>query len=200
MKRSLDPKGFTLVEMVVSMVIISFLSSVIYMTFFQGTRLWRYAMRERPEWQMDIFLDKLSVQLRNAFACKSPPFQGTGDSLEFCTLGPRGDAGKQGKPAERLPVGLRYFFDASKRTLFMTSESYGQVLNPPRVKATPAPVLERIDGVRLEYYLQDGQSWKRKWSRSCLPRAVKISIDYGDIRKKQITRFLPLMALENCIE
>lgn len=190
-------------EMVVSMIIISFLSVVIYMTFLQGTKLWRYAMQERPEWQIDIFFDRLSSQLRNAFACKSPPLQGSEDSLEFCTLGPRRDIGKQGKQTVRLPMGVRYFFDASKRTLFMTPENYEQILYPQSVKNVPQPVLERIDQFHLEYYLQDEQkkewSWKGKWNRGCLPRAVKVSIDYGDIRKKKITRFLPLMSSGSCI-
>lgn len=203
MKRKNNLKGFTLVEMIVSMVIVSFLSGVIYVTFLQGTRLWRYSMRERPEWQMDLFFDKLSGQLRNAFPCKAPPLQGSESSLEFCTMGPRRETGKTGEQTVRLPMGVRYFFDASKKTLFMTPEIYQQVLHPRSAGGVPEPVLERIDQFQMEYYLKDEQkkewSWKRKWSRPCLPRAVKVSIDYGGMRKKKVTRFLPLMASGSCV-
>lgn len=189
-------------EVMVSMVIVSFLSGVLYVTFLQGSKLWRYSMRERSEWQIDLFFDKLSSQLRNAFPCKAPPLQGSENALEFCTLGPRQEIGKTAGEV-RLPMGVRYFFDAAKRTLFMTPETYQQVLYPQSAKGVPQPALEKIDQFQVEYYLADKEkkewSWKRKWSRACLPRAVKISIDYGGLRKKKITRFLPLMASGSCV-
>lgn len=60
-------KGFTLVEMIVAIVIAASLGAVIYTTFAQGVRLWTRAAKDRGEWKVDLWVEKMTGELRNAF-------------------------------------------------------------------------------------------------------------------------------------
>lgn len=200
MKRKSE-SGFTLVEVIVSAVIISLLAAVIYSTFAQGIKLWHYAWRERPEWQIDIFFDKFGSHLRNAMDCKVPPMQGRDDRIEFCV------AGKPQMSKEKIefrPVaGVKYSYDAGKKTVFAVYRNYQQIMNPKNRDMEPVPVVSGINEFRIEYFekdeLKNDWNWRTKWEKPCFPVAVKVSIDYGTARKKTMTRYFPMMPTGSCV-
>lgn len=200
MKRKADSGGFTLVEVIVSAVIISVLAAVIYNTVSQGIKLWHYALRDRPEWKIDIFFDSISTQLRNAVDCQAYPLQGSDHTVGFCI--PARGQGKTNKREIPFIAGIRYSYDALQRAVLVEKKNYQQVLNSKIPPAPAIPVLSDINDFHIEYYEKQPKKkewpWRTKWDKPCFPAAVKITLSYGKTRPKTMTRYYQMMTTESC--
>ncbi len=200
MKRFLfNKEGFTLMEVLVSLVIISFLAGAMYTTFSQGLKLWRYAMMPRPEWEMDLFMEKFGRDLRSAFIFRPGSFKGQADLLEFSTLSSRVQTSGG---SFQIPVQTRYYFTSSENAVYAEKTDYPRMLRGAPGPAETRKALEGVSGFGLEYYARDPRTrewqWKASWDADCLPRAVKLSLDLGAGNPKKHMRFFPVPASQGC--
>ena len=70
-------EGFTFVEMIVAIVITASLGIAVYTTFAQGVRLWTRTAKDRGEWKVDLWVEKMTEDLRNSFWDPLCPLKGT---------------------------------------------------------------------------------------------------------------------------
>lgn len=193
MKNRRNERGVSLIEVLLAAVMISVMAGAVYVTLSQGIRLWHRAVEEKPELKMDLFFDRVQTDLRNAFSYESGNFAGREAGFEFMTLG-----------IAQIPARVRYFFDPETASIYRDQIRYEKVLYPKSNASVqpPRPVMDKIRGFNVEYYERDKDNayhWRRQWSKGCLPRAVKILIEYGQTGTKSVSRMIDIPASQGCL-
>lgn len=184
-----------MIEMLLAISIVSVIAIAVYTTFSQGMKLWQRSLREQPDLDVELFLEKATVDLRNAFAYGQAGFSGTESSLEFIRVDAKDVTLRDGKAFRAaVPVRVRYSIKrenavsgkggrgdgsfASKaqtvagdnlydrKCVSRTEESYQKILEPK----TEGGVREgRIAaGLRtcsFQYYVWDDHRKVREWRR-----------------------------------
>lgn len=194
--------GFSLVEMIVAMVIASSLGFAVLTTFSQGVRLWSRAAKERMEWKVSLFIDKLTEELRNEYADPKWNFQGTQTLLQFATIAQ--DSGSvKGKGFTDRPVYLRYDFDTHENAVTLQKYSLEEIFLSSKLSRKKAvPVLEKVGFFGLEYYARDpkvkGARWKKMWNKNCFPGTVKVTIGPLGFENQRISRIIETPKGDGC--
>ncbi|MBI3306476.1 MAG: hypothetical protein HYZ84_01530 [Candidatus Omnitrophica bacterium] len=190
-----------MIEVIVTAVIVSFLGTIIYTTFLGGNRIWRYAMMGSAESEIDYFLEKLTVDLRNAFPFTANILVGAPASLQFYTRIPAGEKSVLwGKVPLQQPVRVRYHFEQDSHEVQRTQETYQQMLLPSTIGEDQTDqVAGDIRGIAIHYDMSVNKptpgQWVSYWNRPCLPRAIKLDIEYGkDKAEKTMSRIIPVPA------
>jgi len=193
--------GFTLIEILLVVTMLSLVGITIYTAFSNGVRVWQRMSQSLPEEDVGIFFEKLSGDLRNSFnysGIKTSPFEkggpslsspfekgglrgikftGTKDTISFPTLLNISDEGKTGKGIGRVT----YFFDVQAGSLNKREESYSQLYQNSAVASRK--LADDIKALNLQYYCYDTRQkvyfWKNDWQEG-LPLAVKVEVGYGD--------------------
>jgi hypothetical protein len=97
---------------------------------------------------------------------------------------------------------VEYFFDEKRKLLGRRLESYREILGgetgkPQRDERMTQVLARGVTRVVMEYYdwvpgTRAG-SWRGNWQEACLPRAVKVNVDYGDtVKTGNLSRILAL--------
>jgi hypothetical protein len=159
--------------MVVALAITAFLSAAVYTSFSQGLRLWSRGSRDRSDWKIQLFLEKLTTELKNAFMDSRWNFQGNKNGLGLATLAYEG-------ASKDKPVYLRYRYDPASKVLGFQKNSFEEVFSAGSVQKPFMPLLEKTQAFELEYYAYDpgakGYRWYSTWNRNCFPETVKVTI------------------------
>jgi hypothetical protein len=196
-------KGTTVVELLVAAVIFTVVAAALYAVLSQSAKLWSRAAQQKPEWEIDVFFEKISSELRNAYVNAAIGMSGTSESLEFFTLASSVDPGFGPAPV-RVPARIRYYYDPLKRTVYREQTGYREVLYPKgKAPSAPEAVVRDIDAFSVHFYHENLRSktvvWKKLWREACLPRALKISLDYGAGRAQKMSRFLAVPQGTDCV-
>lgn len=191
-------KGFTLVELIVAIVIAASLGLAIYTTFAQGVRLWTRTSKDRGEWKVDLWAEKMVADFRNAFQDPKWPMKGTRTELFFAALAHQ--SGRKGP--EVFPAYFRYVFDSHSKTVVSQEYAFEDVLaSRPMPKASGA-ILDKIAAFGLEYYGYDDKlktyRWASHWNKDCFPEAVKITIEPEQTGHRKWVRMISLPAGSIC--
>ena len=192
-------KGFTLVEMIVALVITAFLTIVVYTTFAQGVRLWTRAAKDRGEWKVDLWVEKMTENLRNVFQDPLWALKGTRNELFFAALVHEAGGGISGSPAY-----FRYIFDPKTQAAGSQRYAFEDVLAAKSSPKATLSVLEKILAFDFEYYAYDSKSkayrWQSQWNKDCFPETVKITIEPEDMNHRKWIRMIPLPTERVCPE
>lgn len=199
--------GYTFIELLIAVTIISLLGGAVYSTFIQGGKLWLRANREDPEIIVGIFFEKVAFDLRNAFQYSSMPFIGKGaETVFFSVLEP--EVTNSGLPAQtaRIPTRVRYVYNEKAKTIEREMRNYDRMLySETAFQDVAKTVLDHISRYQVLYYEVDPKSkmiyWKQTWNRDCVPRSLKISLNYTRENKIKsvFEKVLPVPA-GNCAE
>jgi len=192
-------KGFTLMELVIATLIISFLGTVIYTVFVQGLRLWNRAVKERPEIGIGLCFEKLTVDLRNALVYSNVGLVGGTDSMEFYTLGDSELYLPENKFERRTePLLVQYSFQKSDSAVRRSQLNYYEILNQAKIPQKSARIADHIVRLKFSYFRSDPKAvvdWASQWQEKCLPEAVKINLDFKDQNKvKSMSKIISLPA------
>lgn len=190
-------KGFTLVELIIVVVITVTLSAAIYTSFAQGVRLWTRAAKDRGEWKVDLWVEKLTGDLRNAIRDPQWSFKGTSQELSFAALIP-------GEHDSMAPSYFRYTFDPRAGQLLLGRYAFEEFLMPDLDPKRSERVLGRIVALDFEYYGYDakarGYRWGSQWNKDCFPKTVKITIEPEQMNHRKWVRLIPLPTEIACPE
>lgn len=195
MKLHRSEQGFTLLEMLVAVVIISVILGVIYGSFAGTSRT--YALLEANEdvyQTAQTFLGMISRELRSAYFNPnvSQGFMGIGteddleeketDSIYFVTRSHRRSRtnAKEGFLAE-----IGYFFDTETLTdekqLFKSIDA--TVDEDIQDGGTLYPLTDRVDSLKFSYYDKKGDTWLEEWDgqkMGRLPDRIQVELDIRD--------------------
>ena len=179
--------------MIVVIVITASLGAAIYATLSQGVRLWTRASRDRGEWKVDLWGEKLTEGLRNAFRDPHWAMKGTQTEFFFSTLGQ-----EEGRAfVQPVPVYFHYIFDPKTGTVVSHKYVFEEVLavaqKPPKASDS---VLEKVISFGLEYYTYDARAkdhrWVSQWNKDCFPETVKITIGTQSMSHSKWVRMIQM--------
>ncbi len=190
--------GFTFIEIIVVTVIVATLSAALYATFSQGVRLWGRVAKDRGEWKADVWLDKMTGELRNTFHDPQWRFRGTRAELFFSSL----DRLNTEKAQGTLPVHVCYSYDPKKKNLILQAFPFEDVLLKKIKSPTHLSVLDKVRSFDLRYYAYDAKvrthRWETQWTQDCFPEAVKVTIELEPIKHRKWIRIISIPTENPC--
>ena len=194
-------QGFTFIELLVAMAMVSFIGGAIFVTFSQGVRIWQAAVRESAYDKEAFFLEELKSELRNAFLYGKSALNGKNQMLEFHTLVVR--LSKGNKPL-KVPAQIRYRFLSAQKLIQKEITFYEKMLNGKSTLYESRTALANISNFEIEYYQKSKKgssaSWVKQWASSCFPEAIKLTWDAEAARSSKETQVISIPARGECVE
>lgn len=195
--------------MLTALLIFSAVAGALYAGFNQGLRLWKKTMEPDPRWDQALFIERFKTSFRNALAEEKQGMEGSAQSIRFLTrsLEMRFQDGQEASQAVNAPARIRYFFDDSRKAVIEQTEFYEKILSPDSEQPIQEKIaLEGVTAFKIEYYQRAGRTmissplWVGKWKRSCLPEAVKITVESGEKTTSRMTRVISFPGAGVCSE
>ena len=180
---SLQPpasRGFTFVEMLVALSLLTLVSASIAATLSGGLSVWQRAQTVGLHDQaLQVAVAQLQRDLHQVRRFAPLPFTGEYDEVSF----PAMVMSATTEPAADEPVlgRLGYFFDSGRRRLCRSFHDYRDV-RQRHLKDVCHPLLTDVERVRFGYYGWDESSsaygWMSDWSTPTPPLAVKVELGW----------------------
>lgn len=190
-----------MIEILITVLIVSFIGGVIYSAFSQGVRIWHLAGRNTAELNLDVFFEKITTEVHNAFLVSPSVFSGEADSVAFHSL--KIDQSRSGSNIPN-PVFIKYRFDRYKNLIEKNEAEYLHSLNLASTQTNQSgAVATHIADCSFEYYAYDiaarTYSWKKNWQEKCLPLALRIKVDYKDMAQtRNLNRVVMIPSSGRC--
>lgn len=174
-------RGMTMVEVLLVASMVAMVTLALFNSFVNGIKIWERSRQLVLEEDIAIFLDKFSVDLRNAFDFSKLPAKGSTYKFAFPTLIHTLADPRAGLPPQEYidQIGMvEYYYDSTANALFRRQANYGQALRDQF--GPPYKLAGHIDSVQFHYhyYIDDGE----KVSDGILdyvPSAVEIEIGFS---------------------
>jgi len=197
--RKFCPSGFTLIEMLMVVSIMTMLSVVLCRSLLNGLEIWNRAQRSVIEEDIGIFFDKISYDLRNSFDYSLLAFEGKRDSIVFPTVVRTLKDRKKTLWGEVDYVNqmgrVQYYWDRMEKSLFRRQANYSQAVNKKFGKERL--LVEPISSLNFfYYYTQEGKTEMKRKSTGNMPSAVKIQLEFlestGKVRRVERLVNIPI--------
>lgn len=184
--------------MIVAIVIAASLGSAVYATFAQGVRIWTRTAKDRGEWKVDLWVEKMTEDIRNSLWDPKYPLKGTRTELFIATLTHNAHESLR----EGSPVYSHYVFDSRARLLKSQKSTFGNFLMSRSAPKASTAALEKIVAFELEYYGYNPKAkvyrWESKWNKDCFPEAVKITIEPEQMNHRKWIRMISMPTENAC--
>ena len=199
-------KGFTLLEVIVTLTIVGFILLIISGAFRLGLSTWERGESTRREYQkMRAVTQMISRQIKSIVPYKVKAtkaegdylaFEGKATSLRFVSAFPI-----KGKQPEGFIYGIYEFKEEGKEggrlILYEQKVLNKDLFEEPLKEESGATLIEGISKVRFEYYREGDpeknqtEEWVEEWSakeEKELPKALRMTITYknGESEKKEL--------------
>lgn len=167
-------KSFTLIEMIISVGLVVVIGMVVYSVLASGLSIWQRANTSYIGEDINIFFEKIAVDLRNSFVYEDIGFTGTDHNVKFATV----VSTNSKYPGLGRGVGeAEYLFDEDKESIIRNKRNLSQIFLEKEV--VPQVLLSNVtECVFLYYYydpIKEEYFWLDEWSSGKgLPLAVSI--------------------------
>ncbi len=190
--------GFTLVELIISGVIILLVSVTVYSVFASGINVWKKANQAKSKgYALRLVIEKMSMELRNTFKFATIPFEGSEDTVYFAGL------------VDNQVSRISYFLD-DEENFCRRVQNYPEVFGKGE-SGQYSTVFSGVKQLKLEYCYLDNASgdykWKDDWikeEQDTIPQALKIELTFegGNEEESKFTKtiFIPIGTGEQKIE
>lgn len=198
MRAKCTENGFTLIETLLAVLIISLISAALYSVFSNGIKVWHRATVAKPQYEIGLVLEQLQSDIRNALMYDRVPFKGQSATIEFYAWGHGTGQAKTGQVPDG-PVRIQYGFKSSDHTITRKVIPYYDLLNQQDKHAVTRNLAGGIQRCTFQYFKKVNEllasSWHASWSDPCLPDAIKASIEFleGDTQKS-LTKIISVPA------
>jgi len=194
--------GFTLLEVVLSLVIFSFLTLMVYGAFFVGHRAVLKGERDADQNQrMRVAEDVLGREVRSAVRYiarhkdeTAPYFLGQSDGLTFVTAAPQARGGTGLAAVTYKAIDGQLILE--ERVGFTPGDLY----HPPgNAHVDRAVLLSGFTAIKFEYLSHDeaDTGWERKWDareEDAMPAAVRVTVEGLPFFGHPWVREIPIMS------
>ena len=147
--------GFTLLELLVTSVMVCVISLAIYTTFTNGIKIWQRINTHIPEEDLGIFFERFSSDLRNNLRFRDSAFSGSDGRLEFSSLvdSPR---------LNKRTIGeIVYSYDAVGGTLIREEKDFSHIYTGERGRISQ--LLKNIGSLNFQYYFYNEEEKEYYW-------------------------------------
>lgn len=191
----LNQKGFSMVELLVTVALFSLISMGMMAVFSQAIRIWKITQRF-SSLDVDLSLERMKDDLRNTARYGNEFFQG--DKESFYLMRSEVLLDKKVQDLD-LPAQVKYTLDRNSHEISRELVPWSAVLkgeknNVNHVKKMGA----HIEQMKFRYYAFDpqvkGYRFVEQWkSQSCAPQAIEVTLTYGKMQKfETMTRMLEI--------
>jgi prepilin-type N-terminal cleavage/methylation domain-containing protein len=185
-------KGFTLLEMLIVLVLVSLVGLVIASTLSNGIKIWQRLNQSVEQEEINIFFEYLTGELHSTFAFSTIGFQGAEDKVSFATIVTSKNLGcvQTGAVGEVV-----YVYDEISKQLTKEERDYSQIYKG--TSGSKRDLLKNLESLKFSYYFYDKEMdeyiWAEEWEEEGLPLAIRVELEFGDGRKiKKITRTIDI--------
>ena len=183
MSKSMNKKGFTLIELAVASMLLAVVGLAIVSTFTGGLKVY-YRLRDNVSARTEILmsLDRMERDLKNTYTDRKIFFHGEPKKIAFpAVLTLRG------------PGRATYYYDDYKKALFKKEEDYARVVSEVSARDQDIKMLAAISDIEFSYYYYDENTkmygWKSSWTEDSVAKkkndektssSAKENSDLGD--------------------
>lgn len=165
--------GFTLVELLMVVSMLSIVSLAIFSTFNNGIKIWQKVNRKLDTEEINIFFEKFTRDIRNIFSFSGINFIGTENEVSFPCLA----------ASEKIltdTIGrITYSYDITKRLIIREGQDFSQVTRDE--EGVSQRVLGEVSSSKFQYYYYDREKkeylWLKEWNSKQTPLAVRIEFE-----------------------
>ncbi len=196
--------AFTLIEILVSVTIVSLVGVALYSIFANGINAWRKGS-ENKDYARKIRLvsEKMTGEIRNVFEFSMIAFEGEEDFFMFPALIPTTEDQDGDMITEYSQVGrIAYFYDNKKDAFCKEVRTLPEALNEEEI-GDGEVLIEGVSGLEINYCYLDNLSgeykWKEDWNKEeqdSMPQALSVKISFKkDVMKNDEfnkTVFIPM--------
>lgn len=183
-------RGFTLIEMLLVVSILSVLSLAMFHTFANGIKIWERSRHAVVEEDIAIFFDKISSDLRNSYFFSLIPFKGRDTTLRFATR-----IRSKRFPNETTLGEVEYYFKPEKNEIIRKELNYGQSLE--RRAGSERTLVRSIKGLNFSYFYRDGNTMAVQTQvDTIIPAGVAVEVDVQESGGQRKLRKLILIPFE----
>ena len=192
-------RGFTLLEVVISVAILVVILTIVYTTFNSSIKAFTAMENQGDAYaRARIVLNRMSEEIASIYL--SPQNRNTGllgedkdednlpaDSLHFTSLSHIRWV-KDSKESELCEIGYYVEKDDETRESFLFRREDWNVDGTLDEGGNPLELAEEVDGLNFRYY--DGEEWLDAWDsriKGGLPRAIEVALVMRDPRRTRIT-------------
>ncbi len=186
-------RGFTFVEIVLVMSLLSIISVALYNALANGLKVWDRGVHSFTEQEALIFFDKLTRDVHNAFPSRVLPVDGRRTYFVFPSIVRKLAGPNMTEYADQV-VMVKYDLDIKQRALVRREANYGQAVNSQYPEASV--LLPDIKAVQFRYlYPSFGKDVWGDQTKGELPSAVEVSVEFGSPKAAYKMRRLILIPL-----
>jgi prepilin-type N-terminal cleavage/methylation domain-containing protein len=176
---SKNKKAFTLVELLIVTAMLGVVSLAVYAIFNNGFKVWQKVNKPLAEQDIDIFLDKWTIDLKNCLKMQGFSLAGDKFSLAIPTL--VNSVGLNKKTIGKVV----YSYDSQAKILNRQQSDYSQVFSGQ--EGNLSPILKNVEFFKFEYYYYDPAQKIYFWEDVCLnnpmPLAVRVELGSDESAK-----------------
>ena len=178
-------RGFTFIELLVSITIFTLVAIAVYSVFANGVGAWKRGNENKNyERRIRLTSEKIAKDLRNSFKLSNVAFEGTDEFVMFpalilCAADSAGDTDESHYEVGRVA----YFYDPEKDALCKEEKTYALVSGEE--PQTGKVVIENVRRFELSYCYLDNATgtykWKDDWEKEeqdTIPQAIKIKMAF----------------------
>lgn len=168
--------GFTFIEMLIVIVMLSVISLAIYASLSNGVKIWqRIYAKQAIEEDMDIFWDRFTHDLKNTVSFLPINFFGEKDTLSFATI-------VNSRELQKTTVGkVSYAFNQQAGIINRKQADFSRVFEGREPEVTHS--LKDIKSLKFQYYYYHNENKEYLWQDEAdkdLPLAVRVECEYVD--------------------
>lgn len=180
-------KGFTYIEMLLVVSLLSITSLALYNTFVSGMKIWYQANQLVVEEDIFLFFDRLSTDLYNSFYFSQINFDGEEDKISFPSIltvlaDERGT--QKGEYIDQIGK-VEYYFDKEDNQIYRRQYNYSEAQNKKTPKARS--IAKAINDVKFHYYYQVKGGYEISTTADKLPSLVEVELAFKDSFGKKKT-------------
>lgn len=189
------PAGFTLVELLITLALMTFIFGVLFSMISGGLRVWqRLQCGVKQEHEIYFAFDQIRRGLHAVHPFELILFKGSQDRIEFPALIDVPSA-EESETAVREPGRISYYYDRSQLTLCKSERLFRGLRRDARAEVCK-PLALNVEKAVFSYsgYNSKSKSFSKTsyWSDKQPPVSVKVELEYHDpcSEKKSKKEFL----------
>lgn len=196
--------AFTFVELLVSVTIVSFVGIAVYSALANGIAVWRRVNKDNSYTQnVRLTAEKMAGELRNVLQFSDIAFEGTEDSIKFCTLLLTTSQEAEDEAERHYELGrVTYFYNEEKNALSKQQLLYPLIYQEQGEFDQSKILIGNLKKLEFSYcyldYTTGTYQWKKDWKekeQNTFPQAVKIKMSFQEgFQQKEFeqTIFIPI--------
>jgi prepilin-type N-terminal cleavage/methylation domain-containing protein len=171
--------GFTFIEMIIVLAMLSVVGLAIVTTLGNGIKIWQQLNLAVAKEDINIFFERIARELRNTYEFSTISFYGQMHEVSFpafvVTLG-------SSLPQETGIGRIVYSYDKTTGELTREKRNYSQIYKGK--SGSRQRLLNDIGSLNFSYYFYDQKQkeymWLEEWQQAGLPLAVRIELEFNN--------------------